>query len=82
MSEEQELDEQEKRLLKDRSGYRPDSTQYAGYTAELNKLQRRRDQIRGTHERKDKWKMFGLSQIIPLIALGISIMALLRSCHA
>jgi hypothetical protein len=69
MSSEQKLDELERQLLSNRSGYREDSSQYADITARLNKIERVRKIIEGKREGKDKWTMFWISQIIPFIAI-------------
>ena len=79
MPTEKDLDEREKQLLKDRAGYKKDSSQYATLTAKINQLERAREKLNSAREGKDKWKMFWISQIIPLIALAISIYALYKS---
>lgn len=82
---EDEFDKKEKELLKLQAGWLPDSPQHAGVTADLEKL--RRDRIRKLEDsqrdsqRKDKWRMFGLSQIIPLVALILAVIALMSNCQ-
>ncbi|KAF0192711.1 MAG: hypothetical protein FD165_481 [Gammaproteobacteria bacterium] len=78
MNTKKEFDDREIQLLQDRAGYRSDSQQYANYTARLEQLGRDRIRLSEESQRKERRRMFWYSKIIPLIALGISIYALVR----
>jgi hypothetical protein len=77
----EELDKRERQLLKDQAGWRPDSPQHAKVTAELNRIARERIKRSQKDQRMDKYKIFALSQVIPLIALCLSLVALTKSCN-
>ena len=71
----EELEAEILRLMKERSGVASHTEKYAAYTATIEKNIRKLAW-------KDKWGMFGLSQIAPVIAIAISVVALVRSCEA
>ena len=69
-----ELEAKIKQLVTKRSGVASHTAPYAAYTADIEKITREITE-------KNIWKRFRLSLIISLIAIAISILALVRSCE-
>ena len=66
-------------LKTEAAGFLEGSQRHQGRQVEIRKLERKLEKLNKKNERGHDWRMFYLSQIIPLAAILISIVALYKS---